>query len=1448
MLKSFAKLIFILALIFDLSDICAQSRRMQFQHLTIEDGLPQNMIECMLQDKQGFMWFGTWNGLCRYDGYGFETFEEEGKTQSLDNTFIYALEEDAYGNIWVGTRQGLSAYIYDRDVFQTPQLNQNFSEIKSLEVFQDSVLIVGSQIGVTFLRIIDEKGTIDFWKHIGFGEGNLFGTIVNKVFADSWGNVWVATDQGLTVFPTSGSESRHYQVNWEDAASLSSNMVLSICETRNKDVWVGTETGLNKYDPVEDRFIRYYSNLSVSNTLVHNTIMDLVAERDRLVVATLGGISVLDITSNQITNYLHDFNAPYSLSNDFVNCLYRDRSDNIWIGTERGGVNYFNIRQNLVEHYEFQPDDPDGLSSSTINSIYEDDRYLWVGTAGGGLNRYDKKRQKFKHYKFRLDDPEGISSDFITGIRRGSDGKLWVSTWGSGVNIMEADGRFSKLRLSDGLVSDYISSMAEDKMGNVWIGTLGGLSKYDVKSGAVSQVFSDQTNPKMTNIGCLLFDAENSLWVGTRHGLFHLQSQDGSFDEIKIKRYTNDPAQPSSISGDYVISIHQSDNGDLWVGTYGHGLNRLTQEADSVSFTSFSTRDGLSNTVVYGILEDDEHNLWLSTDYGLSRFNIASHTVRNFYQADGLLNNQYYWSAAFRNKNGKLFFGGMNGLDAFYPDWIKEDVVSNEVVITDIRLLNESVKPMEEYNGVAVIKENPSEAQDVEISYKEKAFGVEFSSLNFEESEVIRYAYILEGFESDWNYVSSNRRYASYTNLTPGRYTFKVKASGTGGEFSGAPKVIRLTIVPPFWETLWFRVLALLVLIGLVYAYVRYRTYSLKKQKQILEHEVQERTERINQQNEALSFQAVQLRNNNQELEDNQKLIEGQNEMLENQNKEILTQRDDLLTLNKQLKHVSQLKLSFFTNISHEFRTPLTLILGPLEKLVKEKNLSGEVKNSLQIMNRNAQRLLHLINQIMDFRKIEKGRMELKVSEGNLSEFCRELFKAFQPLAEIKRMEFEYAEENLPKSVWMDAAKLENILYNLLSNAFKYTPNGGRVSMEVMGLSLEQSKLSLDDALIPDVSNIVSVRISDSGIGISKEDLPLVFKRFYRIESEEAFKISGSGIGLALTEELIKTYHGEVFVESELGKGSVFEIQFPCLKGSYISEGTDAASFDNPEILTQIEVLKNEFLEGEVDSTAEDQEAIRDKDKPTVLVVEDNADLRTFITHKLEDAYNVLEAENGLLGLEKAESGSPDIIISDVMMPKMDGLELCAALKGNLGTSHIPFILLTAKSAIEDQIQGIQIGADDYLSKPFSFELLEAKIQNFIESRKKLREQFLKSSDLNIAEVTTNSRDQKFLEQALQIVTDNLSNSEFGVKEFVEALGISRSLLHKKLTNLTSQSAAEFINHLRMKKSQDLLREQSMNISEVAYAVGYNDPKYFSRVFSKTFGQSPKDFIDSLSV
>lgn len=1422
----------------------AQERTVRFQHLTLEDGLPQNMVDCILQDRQGFMWFGTWNGLCRYDGYRFESFNSE--TDGINN-FIQALQEDAFGNIWLGTREGVFRYRYDRQVFEKITIEAGSDEnasIHSIIKGTGNTLLIGSGKAIWEVEVLNEPGEFRVVQTCRVGE-ILEGKAINALLLTSDGTRWIGTDQGVSVLSADKQLLAHLTHEDGIANSLSSNLITCFWQENNGQMWIGTEYGLNLYDPVSRRFSRFYRNETsgASLNLPHNYISDLRQGQDgNLIIGTLGGLAVYSRSSNTVLHFTDEQSFHHGLNNNFVNCLYVDRNENLWIGTERGGVNLYNNNQSTFEHYELGTNGDDGLSHGTVNSVYEDDRSIWIGTAGGGLNRYDKSTGKFEAFLSDPQDVKSISSDFVTSVFRDSKGQLWIGTWGGGMNRYIQEGnkqpyfqRFGGAVLP-GEKSIYISSITEDTAGNLWVGTLEGLLHFDADRQAFSQQYH-LAPQRITEVGSVLMEGD-TLWAGTRLGLFRIDQP--SAPKAVIRRYTRDAANPNSISGNYVISIAIDRKGELWCGTYGNGINRLDRRTET--FTSYSTKNGFSNNIIYCILPDDGGHLWLSTDFGLIRFDPGSGRVRNFFTADGLLNNQYYWSACFKNRAGKLYFGGMAGMDAFMPAWINEEPYSSEVVLTDIALINGRVLPGKDYNGVRVLEKHVAKSSEIHLSYKEKMLSLEFSPLIYRDADLLQYAYILEGFEDEWNYVSADRQFATYTNLRPGDYTFKVKVWDANADSGSTAKEVAIIIAPPFWDTLWFQVLAILTLAGGVIGGIRYRMYTLKQQKMILEQQVRERTEKINHQKEALAQQAVQLQHNNQELQENQRLIEGQNKQLESQNWEILAQRDELVDLNNRLQIESQSRLTFFTNISHEFRTPLTLINGPIGQLLKDKQLPEDARRTLEIVNKNARRMLQLINQMLNIRKIEKIRMRLKVAPGDINAFCREIFEAFKGLADLKNIDFRMQEHQLPQEVWFDAEKLSHILYNLFSNAFKYTPEGGNIRLDlahVLPGQAQQGHLYN----ITSADEQISIRVVDTGIGISEENIPLIFDRFFRIESQHPLPIGGSGIGLSLTKELILAHHGDIFVESRLGRGTVFEIRFPATRSAYLEEEILEKPVAAFGLQKQVDILQDElFGKQEAEEVFEDLPLAHQPDRPTILIVEDNPDLRKFIASQLHKCYNVLEAEDGRKGITLSKTGNPDLIISDLMMPHVDGYELCANIKSHLDTCHIPVILLTAKSTIDAQIEGFEVGADDYLPKPFHFDILLARINNLIESRKKLRLAYLGVPTPDAEVLTTNQKDGQFLDSAIRLVQANLDNVTFTVLEFAQEMRVSRSLLHKKLVALTDQSASDFINHLRMQKAAELLKQNQLNISEVAYAVGYSDPKYFSRLFSKHFGNSPKSY------
>jgi ligand-binding sensor domain-containing protein/signal transduction histidine kinase/DNA-binding response OmpR family regulator len=1456
-----------------------QKEALRFQHYTADDGLSQNMIDCILKDSKGYMWFGTWNGLNRFDGYSFAVYRQNQRNKDgIINNFIYALAEDCFGNIWVGTGAGLTVYIYKKDRFRTPD-NKIIAKSHFLTRRTNSVIIdhngwlwTGTDRGVDVFKIEDEYGNLNkISLSDNRNQGIMEGYNITSIFEDTNYNIWIGTTDGVFRYNRKTHDIRRYGFIPSRPASLSNNNVNCIFQDHKGNVWIGTTVGLNRMTDSAGLFVRYYHINSNPNSLVHNTVMSITEDvKGNLIIGTLGGLSIYQEKSDDFRNQLYQLNTSYGLNNEFVNCLLADEAGNVWVGTERGGVNKYNIFQKGFEFLEHEPGNPGSLSHKIVNSIWEDDKNLWIGTAGGGLNCYEKKTAAIKVFRYSPDNPSSLSNDFITSIIEDKKGNLWVGSWGGGLHrltpVNKSKGSFDHFTANPGnpqsLISDFISSIIQDDEGNLWIGTLGGLDIFNPRTSTFAHFTRNYGGKNLDQVGCLQFDKQKNLWAGTIQGLFMIQAgKNGKIDPLTspIHYYTNSADDPQSISGNYVISICVDHNGSLWFGTYGNGLNHLVWDTinfGGARFINYTEEDGLSNNIIYSIIEDNQGILWLSTDNGLSRFDPEAMRFTNYYEADGLQSNQFYWSAGFKNQNGKLYFGSMNGLNAFYPDQIAEAEFEPATAITDFKIFNHPVEVGKEYNGRIVLENSLPYTNHIILSYKSREFSFSFSALDYVLPEKITYRYYMDGFDEQWTHIDASRRFASYTNLKGGDYVFYVQAVRNEKPSSTPPSQIKITIIPPFYETLWFKLLVFAVAVISIMSYNRYRVYSLRLQKRRLELLVKERTAKIEEQKEELRLQAENLRESNLQLENRQKLIEQQNKQLESQNAEIIQQRDKLAELNKKVQQINQQQLNFFTYISHEFRSPLTLITAPLENLMAELHDGNPIRSKLQLVFRNTQRLLHLVDQLMEIRKVETGKTELHASRGNISAFARSIAQSFHSLAQQRCIKFNILSVPENIEVFFDRDKVENILYNLLSNAFKYTDEEGEIGLEI---SLVKDKYLPEGIAIIDkhhykglnVRSYVEIVVSDTGPGIDPGYVKDIFRRFYRIASPSNYSVQGSGIGLYLVKEMVKSHKGLMYVNTAPGKGSRFIVMLPSHSSYLAPEEIDKEesfaenSHQNTHIPVLSEVAEYHDSDNEPDVAGS---GIPANNKPVILLIDDDRELQAVIENYLRHSFRVIKADNGKEGLQKARELLPDLIISDIIMPELDGIELCNEMKANLSTSHIPLILLTARTEAEDVIEGLESGADDYIPKPFNIRILEAKCKSLIENRQRLRKIFATTIVPVAGEVATTPVDEQFLQKAIRIVEKNIANPHFSVQNLAKELCVSRSLLHKKLTALVDLPPNDFITSLRLKRSVLLLLEQNKSISEIAFEVGFNDPKYFSRCFRKFYGVSPSEYLNGKSL
>ncbi len=1407
---------FLLCLAFVSLMLSAQNKNVRFQHLTIESGLPQNFIDCIYQDRNGFIWVGTWSGLARYDGYNFDVFRQDTKDNStISNNYVYSVCEGKEGNLYLATAGGLNIYLYNQSRFYRfadyPDLHPDLSETTTaVAVGQDSVIWVGGEKGLIGLSF-DEQGMVKNKETYFLGDSlsQVHGSVINHILVTHNGDVWVSTDNGISVLHHRNKSFSYLNAN--KPFTIPFNSVKSTFEASDSHVWIATEFGIADFNPADSTFIIYNHNpyASPETGLIYHYAMSVSEDvNGNILVGTFGGFSIIHKNDGVVTfeNYKENALSEYSLNNDFVNCVFRDRDNNIWIGTERGGINRYNSSKNVFEYYEHIPGNPHTISSNIINSIYDDEVNTWIGTAGGGLNVLNKESGQLRNYTLNLNDHSGKSlNNFISEIHRDTKNNLWVGTWGGGlfklVNENTEQESFVNFRPSidtTSLVNVFISSIISDDSGNLWIGTYEGLDFFNVETNQFEHIRNAKGHKRIRQIGSLLLDSDKNLWVGTRNGLYKVV-----FDKkgkYSVKEFQHDPNLSNSLSDNYVTTLFMDAEGAVYAGTYGFGINKLISEESGGLFEKIGVEDGLANNTIYCILDDNKGNLWITTDNGLSCYNPETSRFKNYYVSDGLQNNQYYWNAAFKNEEGKIFVGGVNGLNTFYPDSVfsHQGLQSSKVLITDFKIYSQSIAPQQKVFKKVVLDKPVIFSDDITVSYKAKEISFEFAQLNYDQPESVLYAYMLEGFDTKWNEISSNRRFASFTNLKPGRYVFKVKATRSDGDWSSDITSINLNIKPPFWKTFLFRLFIVTLALILLIVYNRYKVVSLRKRQKLLEDQVAERT-----------------------LE-----IEKQKETLSKQNEHINKQRDDLIELNEQVKAVNESKLRFFTNISHEFRTPLTLILGPLEYLTKDESLSENAHSNVDKIENNAHRLLTLINQLMDFRKLEHGKMQLQISANSLNTFMYQVISAFKPLAEMKQIAIGLKCPEEEAETWFDRVKLENVMYNLLSNAFKYTASGGAIDVR---LSWSNSK-----------KDVAQIEVSDTGMGISKEKLALVFDRFFQVEASHD-GATGTGIGLSLTKEIIECHKGNVRVESTPGKGTVFTIELPVGKSFFTEAEISEGGGNKSDLKNQVMALRQQLSTQQL-TDKEPVKLMDNKDGKKVLIVEDNTELRLFLADNLQNEYIVYHAENGVKGLKMAQKLDPDIVISDIMMPEKDGLELCADIKSDLSTSHIPVILLTAKSEIQDQVKGLETGADAYVSKPFNMSLLKATIGNQLNNRISLLKAFNLRQNIDVSGLATTPTDNDFLDKVLNIIKENFENSEFNVEQLAKKLMLSRGYLHKKLTALTGMTPVEFINSIKLKKACELLKEGKFSVSQVGYAVGYNDPKYFGRIFKKQFGQTPKEF------
>ena len=1429
------KKILLLTILVLLGTIPTWSLPYKINYLTADDGLSRNLVTQIFRDSHGFMWISTSNGLDRYDGYDFIHFNSRNSGNALQSDNVHCVEEDINGNLWIGTENGLNFFNYQTgkivgaNAMLDTKLNLNSSTIS---------IIKKDEVGDIW--IVYDKGLAKL--HYD-SDNNIHTEIIYRststitAFLRLNGSIYLGIDNQVCRL-IRGSNGIYKKVTAGDKLRNLLGFV-NVIYYDNGLIWVGTSLGLYKYDPSTETSTLYAINPLKSNTISSSFVTDINKNRNgQLLIATLIGLNIYDYRTDKFEHITSESNSSgITLNNNFTSCLFVD-DNSIWVGTEKGGINLLTPDVNMFNNVTHSRDNKASLSKNPVNSIYEDKvGDLWVGTVEGGLNLRRKGSTDFSHYYAQLGNSTSLSHNSVSYICQDYRGDYWFATWGRGINRMKFKDKnnpkfqqfYNDPTSKNSILNDFVAAMASDEKNHaLWIGTRSGLDYLDLDTEKFTHVLSYLPAEKMFKfITGIYIDKNRRLWVGTANGLFciYLNKTNISSNKVYYKHFRYELNNPSSRRIVKINCILETKEGRLWFGTNGNGIYSLNESGNKMKFQNFNETTGLLDNVIYGMLEDDAGRIWLSTDKGLCAYDPTKNSNRSFTTVDGLKSNQFYWDSYFKGSDGKMYFGNMAGFTSFDPLKSTPVLIKNKASITRIKVLNEDVFPPNSKDSERYLKFEGTNLNQIELKESDKAFSIEFSALCYNMADKIKYAYRLKGFDNNWTEVGSDRRFANFTNIKYGDYELEIRCTNTDGIWSDEVTTLHIKVIPPFYKTWWFILLFISSISYGVYQYSVHRINLLKKQKIQLKQLVEERTREIEQQKEMLEEQAHQLKSNMEVLIEHQEEVSRQNEMLVTQNQKITHQKEQLIALSKKVQEANIDKISFFTNITHEFRTPITLILGPVERSLK-LSTNPKVLEQLNIVIRNSRLLLALINQLMDFRKVDSGKMELVKTQQNFVEFLDDLILPFEDLVKERGITFSKQYRVNPPEFLFDRDNMQKVIGNLLSNAIKFTPDGGRISV-IASTYTDRS----------DQKERLYVAVKDTGKGIPEEDLEKIFDRFFQSKQNQSYSgygQSGTGIGLFLCKRIIQLHNGKIEARNQSSGGSSFRFIIPIerrLTTVVSTDGNSEEMYVANELPFQDEVLGDNA-----------------KNKPILLIVEDNSDMRQYIRSILITEFNVLEAPNGVVGLEVTNRYQPDLIISDIMMPEMDGLEFCKRVKTNFTTSHIPVILLTAKSATDTQIESFNIGADAFLVKPFDEDLLKAIIQNLSEKRNRKQLNFAESMDTEALNFKSESLDKKFIDKALKVIKENYTNPDFDVTEFIEVMGISRSLLHKKLKNLAGQSASRFIRVYRLNIARELIIKNrvnhSLNISEIAYEVGFNDPKYFTRCFTKHFGTQPSAFLD----
>ena len=1301
----------------------------RFRHLSVEDGLSSNSVRAIIQDKYGFLWIGTEEGLNRYDGTIIKSYPICPQAAGKYISSLYETDK----KIWIGTDEGIYTYTYETETFAyfnlaTSNQNRITNIVNHILEDKDGNLWFSTN-GQGLFRYHVSKNYLEQYEF-----QDAYGIIASTMI-DSDNQIWAVTNQGESgIYKLNKVENKFEPFTLSYDIEKHRPHSLAMLEDSEHTLWLGTwECGLQKIDKYTRKTTTYLHPADEKGVTHIHSLMEYAPHQ--LLVGSDDGLLLFNTLTEEYKLFTEDETTPYSLSNRFIYPIIKDREGGIWIGTYYGGVNYISPKTEQFEGFAHSRL-YNSVNGTVIGRFCEDSHgQIWIASDDGGLNCYSPKDRKFTHFLNRQDNKNSLSYHNVHALCLDGN-NLWIGTYTGGVNVLNLQtGTFKVYRSYTDIPTslDGTSSYAifKDRSERIWVASMTGINLYNRE---------EDNFVRVRNLDALTIDIDQdtkgNIWFSTQgKGLFKYHPEKQIW-----KNYIHDANRPNTLVNNQVNCCLIDSHGDMWVGTM-NGLCKYNAQKDNFETIPLE----IPSHNICSIIED-QHILWLTTTKGLVRY-VPGEGCQVFTKSDGLQSDQFLPNAGLKASDGKIYIGSVNGFNAFYPHQIKTNHARPPVVITELEIFNKTI-PV----GDKLLPKALNQMEELELSYKDNVFSLLYASLSYCTPQRNKYAYKLEGFDKEWNYVGSQNK-ATYTNLPAGTYTFRVKASNNDGIWNEKGTSLKITIHPPFYLSTASKLLYFVLVCTAFGFFIRF----------IIKRTEKKHTAEINKLNE---------------------------------NKE---------------KEVHEAKIKFFTMIAHEIRTPVSLIIGPLEKIMKLSiPLPASVRDDLNIIDRNSQRLLFLVNQLLDFRKVEQEGMKMKFSSQNIYQLLKAVCERFEPFIIQHGAQLKVEYPNTEFTATVDSEAITKVVSNLLTNASKYT----------------KDEVLLSCRIHPE-QHTFSIRVTDNGIGISKEEQKKIFQPFYQAMDNKP----GTGIGLSIVQGIVESHNGCIEVESEVNKGSSFTVTLPV-------EQSQAESADEHPGIPDNDAIPEDIL-------LETSPVVVPKSKPIMLIVDDNREMLNFLAGSLSDKYSILTAEDGVEALERLKENEVTLIVSDWMMPRMNGVEFCKEVRANQSTSHIPFILLTAKTDTNSKIEGMDCGADAYIEKPFSVQYLEACIKNLVDLRNLLRQKFSKMPLVPLNSIANNTVDDQFLTRMNEIIEENFSNPELSVDFLAERLCISRSGLFAKIKTLANITPNELIQVVRLKKAAALLSENKYRINEICYMVGFNNPSYFAKCFQKQFGMKPGEFMNT---